>query len=117
MPNSLLLHPSKLLAPIPKPFTAMNNYRILPRVSVKKEKIINYKESFEKLTKANGLLKERLESARVKNEELSEMNAWLKKTKHSYKEKAENETERYLEVTRKYSELKKAFDSYKKEHR
>ena len=93
----------------------MNNYRIVPRPTAKKEKIINYKEEFEKVSKANVLLKERLESARLKNEELTEMNAWLKKTKHVYKEKFENETERYLESSRKLSELKKEFDAYKKE--
>jgi predicted RNase H-like nuclease (RuvC/YqgF family) len=95
----------------------MNNYRIAPRPNAKKEKIINYKEEFEKLSKANALLKERLESARLKNEELSEMNAWLKKTKHNYKEKYENETERYLEASRKHTELKKEFDLWKKEHK
>jgi hypothetical protein len=100
-----------------QPVLPMNNYRIAPRPNAKKEKIINYKEEFEKLNKANTLLKERLESARLKNEELVEMNAWLKKTKHTYKEKYENETERYLEASRKHSELKKEFEAWKKEHK
>jgi hypothetical protein len=95
----------------------MNNYRIVPRVATKKEKIINYREEFEKLVKANLLLKERLDSARIKNEELTEMNAWLKKTKHAYKEKYENETERYLETARKLSEVRKTLESCKKEYR
>ncbi len=95
----------------------MNNYRIVPRPTAKKEKIINYREEFEKLEKANALLKERLESAKIKNDELTEMNAWLKKTKHVYKEKYENETERYLESSRKFSELKKEFDTFKKENK
>jgi hypothetical protein len=94
----------------------MNNYRITPRAGAKKEKLINYREEYEKLQKANQLLKERLESARLKNEELSEMNAWLKETKHVYKEKYENESERYVESNRKYLELKKALEAFRKEH-
>jgi chromosome segregation ATPase len=95
----------------------MNNYRIAPRAGAKKEKIVNYRAELEKLEKANSLLKERLENAKAKNGELTEMNAWLKKTKHVYKEKFENENERFLEVNRKLLELKKELEILKKDRK
>jgi hypothetical protein len=95
----------------------MNNYRIASRAGAKKEKIINYREELEKLEKANALLKERLESAKIKNVELTEMNAWLKKTKHVYKEKFENENEGSLELNRKLLELKRELELLKKDRK
>jgi hypothetical protein len=98
-------------------FSNMNNYRIASRAGAKKEKIINYREELEKLEKANALLKERLESAKIKNVELTEMNAWLKKTKHVYKEKFENENEGSLELNRKLLELKRELELLKKDRK